>query len=567
MADKVSDLSLSDLVAPKPATIKMSEIRDKFPMYSDMSDDQLLIGLRQKYYADIPIAQFVKRIDYDTQRAQLDPTKDQSFLDNALQGAGRGMASIGRALGANDLLRKMLPGLPQDRAEAAQTDKPLMNTTGGQVGNAVGQAALVAPTAFIPGANTYVGAAAIGGLTGLGTTEGDINERLQGAKYGALGGLAGKAGGDLIGWGANKIGMARAGQIADRAASQRQRIDAVQAARDAGYVLPPADANPTKVNELLNGLSGKIKTAQEASAKNQPVTNELARKALNAKGPLNAEALNAIRSEAGKAYEAVASTGTVVPPQAYTDALDEIVKPYLTAAKGFPNAKPSPVIAEIEALRSPQFDASSAVEKIKTLRADADAAYIKGDKSIGKALKAGADALEGALDSHLVSIGAPADMLKNFRDARTLIAKTYSVQKGLNSQTGDVSAQALARQLEKGKPLSGELLAIAQTGSAFPKATQALKETPKALSPLDFLGGLLTQSATQNPLGLAAAVARPAARSVILSKPYQALMAMPKPERLGLVNRLLIEATGSPALRAAVPGLLGLVGASNAPQK
>jgi len=544
--------------------VKLSAIREQFPMYADLNDEQLLIGLRKKFYSDIPIQDFVQRIEFDTAPKVTD---DMSFGETLLAGTGRGMASIARAVGAGGLLRKALPGLPESKEEAEQTDASLMGTVGGKVGNVAGQVAMVAPTAFIPGANTYLGATAIGAGAGALTTEGGLADRAKGALWGGAGGLAGKGLGDVVGWGAKKVGMARAEKIADRQAATQQRAAAVRSAQEAGYTVPPADANPSLVNELLTGLSGKIKTAQQASAKNQEVTNELARKALNAKGPLDAQTLNTIRSEAGKAYEAVGSTGMVTPTQAYTDALDEITKPYLKAASGFPNAKPSPVIAEIESLKSPQFDAASAVEKIKALRADADAAYTKGDKSIGKALKAGADALEGALDTHLVAIGAPADLLKNFRDARTLIAKTYSVQKGLNAQTGDVSAQALARQLEKGRPLSGELLTIAKAGSAFPKATQALKETPKALSPLDYMGGLMTGAATQNPIGLAATAARPAVRSLLLSKPYQQLMAMPKQERLGLLNTLLLDASESPELRAAIPGLLGLGGASYATQK
>ena len=60
------------------------------------------------------------------------------------------------------------------------------------------------------------------------------------------------------------------------------------------------------------------------------------------------------------------------------------------------------------------------------------------------------------------------------------------MQKALNEQTGNVSAQQLAKDLAKGRPLSGDLLTVAQMGQAFPKATQALKEAPKAVSPLDF---------------------------------------------------------------------------------
>jgi hypothetical protein len=122
-----------------------------------------------------------------------------------------------------------------------------------------------------------------------------------------------------------------------------------------------------------------------------------------------------------------------------------------------------------------------------------------------------------------------------------LIAKTYSVQKGLNSETGSVSAQALAKQLEKGKPLSGELLTVAKMGSAFPKATQSLKETPKAISPLDWFAGGGASIATSNPLPMLGLLARPAARSYLLSPAAQrAALRGPgpiaDPEAIGLLT-------------------------------
>jgi hypothetical protein len=164
-----------------------------------------------------------------------------------------------------------------------------------------------------------------------------------------------------------------------------------------------------------------------------------------------------------------------------------------------------------------------------------------------------------------VASNAPADLLKGYREARKLIAKTYTVQKALNAETGDVSAQTLARELGKGKPLSGDILTAAQAGAAFPKATQALKETPKALSPLDFgAAGLGLMGSGGNPLAAAGLIARPAARAALLSSPAQrmalsqagalqkpnALMRLMQNEPVSLPLGVLTGLSGSNALAA-----------------
>ncbi len=252
------------------------------------------------------------------------------------------------------------------------------------------------------------------------------------------------------------------------------------------------------------------------------------------------------------------SASTITPGKAYNDALDSILAPHMKAAQGFPNAKPSPVIGEIESLRSPQFDAGSAVEKIKALRAGADTAYAQGDKALGKALKDGAGALESAIDDHLVTIGAPKDLLQNFRDARQTIAKTYTVQKALNDQTGNVSAQRLAGDLTKGRPLSGDLRTVAEIAQAFPKATQSLKEAPKQLSPLDFAVAAATGAGTMNPGSVAMLAARPAARSALLSGPYQRAaikQAQPSAGLLGALDNDAIRLLSAPV--GVTGGLLG----------
>ena len=142
-----------------------------------------------------------------------------------------------------------------------------------------------------------------------------------------------------------------------------------------------------------------------------------------------------------------------------------------------------------------------------------------------------------------------------FRKARQDIAKSYSVQKAVNPATGDVSAQSLARELVKGKPLSGDLRTIAEVGNAFPKATQALKESPKAVSPLDFAFGGGAGIATGNPMALGMLAARPAARSLLLSPMYQGLLAKPPSYGPGLLE-LALPGLESQYLGRVAPGLL-----------
>jgi hypothetical protein len=492
----------------------------------------------------------------------MDPMRDMSATDRILSGVGSGMSSAMRAVGAGSLVDKM--GLPGTREEAQRLDKPLMATTGGKVGSALGIGAVALPTALIPGANTYAGAALIGAGTGAALTEGGLGERALGAAGGAAGGVVGKGVGDLLGKGANALMQSRAAERAAAQVANSQRDAASATALGAGYVLPPADVKGGLVNEALNGMSGKIKTAQAASWKNQTVTNELARKELGipADTPLNIQTLNAVRDQAGKAYQAVEGLGTIQPTQAYNDAIDAIIKPYVRAAQSFPGGKTNPVVEEIKALRTGAFDAGDAVAKIRTLRADADAAYGAGNKELGKSLKAGADALEGAIDTHLAALG-PSQILNDFRNARQLIAKTYSVQKGLNDVTGDVSAGVLAKQLEKGRPLSGELRTIAEVAQAFPKGMQTLKEAPKATSPLDLAVAAMSGVATGNPAMLGMMSARPAIRSAMLSPLYQRQMLTPN-YGPGMLDKSVLPALQSELVRRGlIPGGIA-AGALNA---
>jgi len=324
--------------------------------------------------------------------------------------------------------------------------------------------------------------------------------------------------------------------------------DAVKAAQAAGYVIPPTQANPTLMNRLLEGAAGKLTTAQNASARNQGVTNKLAAEALGLAPDvkLSPEVLQGIRKQAGQAYDAIGQTGVVTPGAGYAQSLDDIAAPFLKTAKAFPNAKPSPVLDLVESLKTTSFDAGSAVEKIKQLRTAADDAFRTGNTDIGRASKAAAGTLEDALEQHLQQIGQP-DALQAFRDARKLIAKTYTVEKALNPTSGSVDARKLAGQVNKGKPLSDELRQAANFANSFPKASQVpevMGSLPQ-LSPLDWAAGGAMTAGMGSPLGMLGLVARPAARAATLSPMVQRrLLQSQKPSLLGLLGDERITRAG-----------------------
>lgn len=306
----------------------------------------------------------------------------------------------------------------------------------------------------------------------------------------------------------------------------------IEEARDAGYTLPPSQTNPSLTNKVIESLSGKIKTNQAAALRNQEVTNNMAKKALGIPQdqPLTVDTLKTLRAGAGSAYDNLAAIGEVRPGPEYAKRLDKIVEPYVKAAQGFPDVRPNPIIDEIRNLKSDLFSAEAGISQIRVLRESADTAYAAGNKALGKAYKDAAGAIEDALEAQAKQMGSaiPQEILKEFRDARKLIAKTYSIERALNDASGNVVATNLAAQLKRGAPLESELRSIARTAQAFPKSVQSVDQMAQSLplSPLD-IGTAVIGYGTLGPFGTAGLVARPAARGMIMSSPYQSILGRP----------------------------------------
>lgn len=430
-------------------------------------------------------------------RADMDAALQElgADTDSASYQVGKVGAEIAGTLGVGGAIANAAARVPGVAAPMVQA----IRTAGFSSGGATGVAGLASRT---------VGGAAVGGASAalVDPETAGTGMLIGGALPGAMqaAGATGRA----------------VGRVMSGPAQSPQMAQAVKAAQSAGFVIPPTQANGSLGNRILEGVAGKISTAQNASARNQKATNSLAAKALGlpADAQITPDVLTNIRTAAGQAYDAVASAGTVTPGAAYDRTLDGIAAQAVKASQGFPNAKPSAVIDLVESLRSPAFDASAAVAKIKELRSAADDAFRTGNTDVGRASKQAAKALEDVLETHLSATGQQ-DLLKGFKDARTLIAKTYTVEKALNPASGTVGARKLAAELRKGKPISGELKQVAEFAATFPKAAQPVENMGSLpqISPLDFFGAGGIAAMTSQPWMLGIAATRPAARAAALS--------------------------------------------------
>jgi hypothetical protein len=371
-----------------------------------------------------------------------------------------------------------------------------------------------------------------GGMTtgaapvGAAARAGDMGIRMAG---GAVGGgvAAGMVNPDDVGTGAVigalappvVQGLGRVGQAVGntlRGPTQSPQLaQAVTDARQAGYVIPPTQARPTLGNRILEGFSGKITTAQNASARNQGVTNRLAAEALDLPGDtqITTDVLDKVRAEAGKAYAA----------------LEALPKRPAVAADTLTNRPAMPAL-----------DPKAAVFDLRKARNDATAWFRSYGRTadpdaLAKAQAAASDAkrLESALEDYAQGLNKP-ELVQALRDARVRIAKTYTVENALNTTTGSVDARKLAADLKKGKPLSGQLKQAGAFAEQFPKAAQPVEgmgSLPQT-SPLDWLASGSLSMATSNPLMMAGVAARPLARAGVLSGPVQNRLLQPPPSSM-----------------------------------
>lgn len=365
---------------------------------------------------------------------------------------------------------------------------------------------------------------AAGGITG-GTAAGmiDPNSAGTGAAIGAAlppalrlaGGLSSAAGAALRG-------------TAPRATPET--LDVAKKSMQAGYVIPPSMVDPSFKNRTMETMSGKFETAQLASTKNQAVTENLIRQSLGMpqNATLSQDALKAFRSQQYQSgYEPVKQVGIIPAGKAFNDALDDITKQY-TGKGTIPAVQKNNITELVNSHKSVGFDSADAIDAIRILREDADGAFRAGDNALGKTYRAIAGAYEAAIDDSLQAIGRP-DLLPAYREARKKIAQSGTVEKALREGAGIIDARIIGRELQKGKPLTGELRTVGEFGNVFNKAAQppqligspGVNNLKAGLASISAGVGGAAFGLPGIALGALNYAAPPVARSIMFSPAYQ----------------------------------------------
>lgn len=324
------------------------------------------------------------------------------------------------------------------------------------------------------------------------------------------------------------------------------KIDAGKAfikAHKLGYKVPPALAKPSKTQQFAEGAAGPVPTKQKASIYNQQVTNRLIKKDLDYPDdmPLSPEGLGAIRAQAGKVYEQAKQLGTIKTDSKFMKDVSKIANQSTALAKEFPGMVKPDVVKLAKTFGKDKISSEALVEAVKQLRADSAAGFRSSDPAtlaLAKANGKMANALESMME-RAAKTTAP-DLVPALKSARQKIAKTYTVEKALKGE--NVDAVALGRQLDKGKPLSGAIRDVAEFGQQFKGAAQVNVPQQTNFRPMDIAGGVGGAAVTGESKWLAAMAARPALRSLLLSKPYQAMLAKTPPAKINEIMKLPPEA-------------------------
>lgn len=370
--------------------------------------------------------------------------------------------------------------------------------------------------------------------------------------------------------GMEKYAQSKAADLQAAKIRNMTRDQTLKAATDQGYIVTPGSVTPSVQNVLGERIAGKQRLQEAASVRNQQVTDTLARRALGVADDvqLTPQEMKKIRAaEFDKGYKPVAQIGAVQTDKAFTDALDDVVSQFTGKAKSFPGAAPDEVGNLVKNYKVAGFDSADALDATRTLREQARGNFAKGENALGKAQIAISNALEDQLERALVSMNNPdaAAILKQFKDSRTRMAVSHTVEDALHVGMGGVDARKLARDIQKGKLLTGELEIAAKFANTFKGVNKSPADigTPGSASMMGRgasgavgagLGAIMTGG---SPVGAMVGAVAPeaasyAAKNYLLSKMGQR-RAMPNYDR-PLLN-IIAEQPMNPRVRNMLLGI------------
>jgi hypothetical protein len=471
----------------------MDQVRQQFPQYNDLSDAQLMSGLYKKYYSDVPIQGFVKKLMTDYGMG-MDQVKEFSSLANA-QGAdfnvntqlapevggkaggmGRGLLQ-GMTMGASD---EITAGGVAALRKVTGDDRPISDIYGqeltqerGRLGQfretnpvlAYGSEIAGGIAAPLGAATSVKGAAALGGglgaVSGALTSEGDMRDRATGA-------LTGGVLGALLGGG-------------------------------------------------LHAASGGITSTFE------DYMTKRAAKAV-AEG---ADSVQKLRDEANAAYAAARNSGASIDPQAYQQLIDDVTSKIAGGAGRQVHKELTPKSAYVLSSMKDMVGKSVGIDDMEYIRqlAQNPAGMVtdKAEQRAASLIINGIDDFMGSIDATKVvsdptAASAAVGQLTKARDLWGRMRRTEKIQNIIDV----ASSGRYAGGFESGiKTQIGSLLGNAKARRGFSKDELSLlvniqKGTPigRVLAGISYLGfspsggrsGLLTSGGVWGTLGLSGSV-------------------------------------------------------------
>lgn len=323
----------------------ISEIRQKYPQYDDLSDEQLADAMHRKFYSDMPRADFDAKIGFKPVAGQhLSFEEGQAMLDqeNRAERMQGGSGSFGAAatsyINGMPVAGPMLLGATQRGAaalssavngkgydenlkeaqaltQAAQEAHLKISTTAGVTGAVAGTLPMViaAPAAFGAGGGGLIARSALSSLGGtvVGGTDaavrsgGNLEDTGWGAAAGFGLGAAGPTVGKMIGAGARKVMDAYRTAQAAKAAGTKSATVAKLAKMIGGDGFDEA-AMRTRLGELgpegmIADLGPNAQTSAAAIAAKPGRGQEVVRSALEARrAGANARVSNVIEETMGR---------------------------------------------------------------------------------------------------------------------------------------------------------------------------------------------------------------------------------------------------------------------------
>lgn len=308
-----------------------------------------------------------------------------------------------------------------------------------------------------------------------------------------------------------------------------------QDARELGYRLPPTQAGGGPVNATLEGwIAGKAPTDRTLSIKNQDVTNAAVKRDLGIPETqaITPGILKGIRERAGADYRAIKSIKQFDVDDTFVNRIRQLTEDERALATEAPSVSNTDILKQAAELERGTFSGNAVIALTQRLREKAKSAFKAGDTGAGQFYRNASDSIEDLVERNLERTGQT-ELLPAWRTARQTIAKAHTAESALNESTGNIDASVIARQFDNRAPLSGPMRTIGQTANTYGNAMR-LPENVGMPAGRDVLGAMAgagaIPAAAQNPQWLPLALlppVRPIVRSLITSRPYQALMVNP----------------------------------------